>query len=249
MGSPASEPDRHSDEAPQRRVSISRAFAVGRMEISVEQFSAFADETAYGAGSMCYTYEGGKWEHRQGRSFRGPGFALTGSHPAGCLNWHDAQAYVAWLSSKTGKQYRLLTEAEWEYVARAGTTTPFWWGASISPSQANYDGNSGYSGGATGEFRGRSVPVSSFAPNPWGLYQVHGNVWEWVEDCRQETYRGAPTDGSASITGDCRRRALRGGSWAFSPGLLRSAARSHFSGPADLRGANVGLRVARTLAR
>ena len=98
-----------------------------------------------------------------------------------------------------------LSEAEREYVARAGTTTPFWWGSSITPEQANYNGNYVYAGGGSkGEYRAKTVPVKSFKPNPWGLYQVHGNVWEWVEDCWNDSYSGAPADGSAWTTGDCR---------------------------------------------
>ena len=130
-----------------------------------------------------------------------------------CVNWNDAKAYVAWLSKTTGKTYRLLSEAEREYVARAGTTTPFWWGATISTSQANYDGNYTYAGGSKGEWRKATVAVDSFAANPWGLYNVHGNVWEWTEDCWNEKNAGNPGNGSARTNGDCGCRVLRGGSW------------------------------------
>ena len=150
---------------------------------------------------------------RKGRSFRNPGFAQDDSHPVVCVNWDDAKAYAKWLSGKTGKDYRLLSEAEWEYACRAGTSTPFWWGSSISTEQANYDGNYTFGGGRKGEYRQRTVPVKSFEPNPWGLYQVHGNVGEWCEDCWNESYNGAPSDGSAWTAGDCAFRLLRGGSW------------------------------------
>jgi formylglycine-generating enzyme required for sulfatase activity len=173
------------------------------------------------------------------------GFAQSGSHPAVCINWDDAKAYVAWLSRKTGKTYRLLSEAEREYVARAGTTTPFWWGSTISTSQANYNGNHTYGSGSKGEYREKTMPVGSFQPNPWGLYQVHGNVWEWVEDCWNDTYGGAPTDGSAWTSGDCSRRPDRGGSWGNPPRNLRSAVRS--GSTTDLRHSAGGFRVARTL--
>src|SRR5262249_7987984 len=145
------------------------------------------------------------------------------------VSWDDTQQYVKWLSGKTGKTYRLLTGAEWEYVARAGTTTPFWWGSSISPSQANYAGDYTYAGGPKGEYRGKTVAVDSFAPNPWGLYNVHGNVWEWVQDCWNDSYDGAPTDGSVWATGDCGRRVVRGGSWYGSPWALRAAIRNGYS--------------------
>ena len=150
---------------------------------------------------------------------------------------------MAWLSRKTGKTYRLLSEAEREYVTRAGTTTPFWWGASISPRQANYDGNFTYGGGPKGENGKRTVPVDTFEPNPWGFYQVHGNVWEWAEDCQHDNYTGAPSDGSAWTTGDCSNRVFRGGAWHNHPQALIAANR--LSGTAG--GNSTGFRVARTL--
>jgi formylglycine-generating enzyme required for sulfatase activity len=152
---------------------------------------------------------------------------------------------VAWLSRKTGKAYRLLSEAEREYAARAGTTTPFWWGSSISTTQANYDGNYTYGSGSKGEYRQKTVPVDMFQPNAWGLYQVHGNVWDWVEDCYHDSYAGAPTDGSAWVSGDCSGRVLRGGSWHYDPLFLRSACRLRL--PSDLRYDRVGFRLGRTL--
>jgi len=139
--------------------------------------------------------------------------------------------------------YRLLTEAEWEYAARAGTSTPFWWGSSITTIEANYDGNV-YGSGLKGMYRGKTEPVDSFAANPWGLHNVHGNVFEWVQDCWNSDYKGAPTDGSARSAGDCRRRVLRGGSWYKSPQYLRAAYRI---GIADGRLSLVGFRVATTL--
>ena len=155
------------------------------------------------------------------------------------MSWDDAKAYVKWLSKKTGKDYRLLSEAEREYVARAGTTTPFWWGSSITPEQANYDGNYTYTGRRPkGEYRQKTLPVKSFQPNPWGLYQVHGNVWEWVEDCWNENYHDAPSDGSAWTTGDCSLV-----SFAAAPGTtirryLRAACR--YSNLPDIRSGGIG---------
>ncbi len=151
-----------------------------------------------------------------------------GKQPAIDVSWNDAQAYCAWLSKITSKTYRLPTDAEWEYCCRAGTKTEFWWGDEISTEQANYNGNHTFGKGAKGEYRERTVPVDSFAANPWGLYQVHGNVWEWCEDAA----------GASS-------RVLRGGSWDNYPRVLRSANR--YNDLPEVRFSSVGFRVARTL--
>jgi formylglycine-generating enzyme required for sulfatase activity len=157
----------------------------------------------------------------------------------------NAKAYSTWLSRKTGKTYRLLSEAEREYVTRAGTTTAFWWGPSITPKQANYKATATYQGGGfEGEYRQRTVPVDSFEPNWWGLYNVHGNVWEWTEDCLNDSNTGNPGDGDARIVGDCSRRVLRGGSWLDAPQLLRAAYRYDFH--TNFRSYVTGFRLART---
>jgi formylglycine-generating enzyme required for sulfatase activity len=227
MGSPASEEGRDADEGPQHRVTIARSFAVGKFEVT------FAEWDACVAAGGC--------SHNPGDSGWG-----RGKRPVINVSWDDiTRQYLPWLSGKTGKAYRLLTEAEWEHAARAGTTTPFWWGSSISASQANYHGPTTYGGGPKGEYRQKTVPVDSFAANPWGLYNVHGNVWEWVQDCWNGSYSGAPSDGSAWTTGDCSRRVLRGGSCVNYPQLLRSAYRGRFT--PDNRGSYVGFRVGRTL--
>ena len=128
------------------------------------------------------------------------------------VSWDEAKAYVGWLSRKTGERYRLLSEAEWEYAARAGTAGPFHFGSTISTDQANYDGNYTYGSGRKGVYRKKTVPVGSFPANGFGLHDVHGNVREWVEDCWHDSYAGAPTDGSARITGgDCDERAHHAG--------------------------------------
>jgi formylglycine-generating enzyme required for sulfatase activity len=246
MGSPPGEESRDADEGPQRRVTIGRPFAVGRFEVTRGEFATFVRETGWSVGDKCWTRDGGTWAERSGRSFRNPGFQQDDRHPVVCVNWDDATAYAGWLSKKTGKTYRLLTEAEWEYATRAGTSTPFWWGSSISPSQANYDGNYTYGGGPKGEYRAKTLAVDSFAPNPWGLYNVHGNVWEWVQDCWNGSYNGAPMDGSAWTTGECGRRVLRGGSWYYGPGALRAADRGGDSSVS--RGDNSGFRVGRMLS-
>ena len=154
-----------------------------------------------------------------------------------------------WLGCRRrlAQRYRLLAEAEFEYVVRAGTTTPFWWGSSMTPEQANFDGNHVYAGGGSkGVYRAATVPVNYFEPNPWGLYQVHGNVWNWVEDCWRDNYEGAPADGSAWTIAECKQRVLRGGSWQSDPSLLRAARRLLVNLPKG-RSSDYGFRVARTL--
>jgi carboxyl-terminal processing protease len=249
MGSPENEAERESllkgSETPQHRVTIDRPFAVSRFTVMRDQFQIFVDKTGHSVGDKCWTYEKDKWEERGGRSFRNPGFAQDGSHPVVCVNWEDANAYVTWLSSITGRTYRLLTEAQREYAARAGTTTPFWWGVSISGSEANYDASYTYGGGPKGKWWKKTLPANSFTPNPWGFYNVHGNVWDWVQDCWNAGYDGAPTDGTAWATGECARRVVRGGSWFNIPRVLRSAFREAYF--AVNRYSIVGFRVGRAL--
>ena len=161
------------------------------------------------------------------------------------VSWGDAKAYVGWLTAHTGERYRLLSEAEWEYAARA--TGPFHFGETISTDDANYDGNHVYGAGRRGVYRVQTLPVGAFPANGFGLHDAHGNVWEWVEDCWHDSYEGAPTDGSAWIEGgDCSQRVVRGGSWFDIPSLLRSALRSKVD--AGGRYAYFGFRVARSLA-
>jgi formylglycine-generating enzyme required for sulfatase activity len=247
MGSSDDELERLGNEGPQHRVKIARRFAVGKLKVTREEFEAFANETSYSVGDKCFTLEDGKAEERSGRSYRNPGFDQDGKHPVVCIDWDDAKAYVAWLSKKTGKLYRLLSESEWEYVARAGSKTPFWWGSSISTDQANYDGNSSYGSGGKGQYRQKTVPADMFKANPWGLYQVHGNAFEWVEDCWNETYQYGPADDWVRMAGNCGRHVRRGGAWNIIAKMLRSAYREQR--PAATRGSNMGMRVARTLAQ
>ena len=152
-----------------------------------------------------------------------------GNRPVINVSWEDAQRYVTWLTRRTGEAYRLLSESEWEYAARAGTTTPFHFGRTISTDQANYDGDYRYGTGRKGRDRKKTVPVGSFAANRFGLHDVHGNVWEWVQDCWNPSYHGAPRDGRAWERRDCSQRVLRGGSWLNEPWLLRSAIRNRNS--------------------
>ena len=168
----------------------------------------------------------------------------TDQHPVVGVSWNDAQLYLSWLSEQTGQHYRLPSEAEWEYACRAGTRTAFNVGDTITTEQANYDGLYVYNGGARGQYRGGTSPLGSFAPNAWGLSDMHGNVWEWVQDIVHDNYDGAPLDGSAwESDGDTSRRILRGGSWLYHPRYLRSAIRNGFS--IVLSNDIVGFRVAR----
>lgn len=251
MGSSESEPDREGwmkgTESPQHHVVIARPFAVGRHAITRGQFAAFIKSAGYKPEAGAYVAKGGKVEHDPQGSWRKPGFKQDDTHPVVCVNWDDAKAYAAWLTQQSGQTYRLLTEAEWEYAARAGTTTPFWWGTSITPAQANYDGNYTYAGGSKGVYRKATVPVGSFAANPWGLFNVHGNAWEWCEDGWRDTCAGAPTDGSAWLQGgEQGRRVVRGGSWYYLPRSLRSALRFRLT--SGYRVNDCGFRLARTLA-
>ena len=177
--------------------------------------------------------------------------AATGRNPAGDsgwgrgrrpvidVSWEDAVAYVRWLSGQTGERYRLPSEAEWEYAARAGSVTAYSWGNEIGRNRANC-------GGCGSQWdNGQTAPVGSFGPNGWGLHDMHGNVWEWAQDCWNDSYRGAPSDGSAWESGECPRRVLRGGSWGSDPRILRSAYRFRFT--ATIRDRYGGFRVARTV--
>ena len=162
-----------------------------------------------------------------------------GDRPVINVSWHDGQAFVGWLSQETGEPYRLPSEAEWEYAARAGTETRYSWGDEIGTNRANCDGC-----GSQWDDR-QTAPVGSFPPNPFGLHDMHGNVREWVEDCWNDSYRGAPSDGSAWVEGNCDRRVVRSGSWFNNPSSLRAAFRGW--GATDGRYGGVGFRIARTL--
>jgi formylglycine-generating enzyme required for sulfatase activity len=232
MGSPESEQGRGKDEGPQHKVTFAKPFAVGKFEVT------FAEWDACVAENGCKTKPG---DENWGR----------GRHPVINVSWDDAKEFVAWLARKTGKPYRLLTEAEWEYAARAVTTAsgphpPFSTGATINYKQANYDANFKYGvGGQQGVYRQKTTDVGSFPRNAFGLYDMHGNVWEWVEDCYKDTYAGAPTDGSAVKSGDCKLRILRGGSWNYYPRLLRAAYR--YASAPTVRTEYAGFRVARAM--
>jgi formylglycine-generating enzyme required for sulfatase activity len=230
MGSPESELGRGRNEGPQHKVAI-RSFAMGKYEVTFAQWDACVAE--------------GGCKHNPGDESWG-----RGRRPVINVSWHDAAEFVGWLARKTGQPYRLPTEAEWEYAARGLTSAaephpPFSTGPTINYQQANYDANFVYGEGKMGIFRQKTVEVGTFRRNAFGLHDMHGNVWEWVEDCYRDSYRGAPADGSAVAARDCNLRILRGGSWNYFPQLLRSAYR--YATPPEVRLDMVGLRVARSL--
>jgi formylglycine-generating enzyme required for sulfatase activity len=223
MGSPTTEMGRFNDENDsdglQHSVKIAAGLAVSKFEVT------FADWDACVSVRGCPHAADVGW----GR----------GTRPVIFVSWDDAQQYVAWLSEMTRKPYRLLTEAEWEYAARAGSTTAYSWGDEIGKNNAvcincgsEWDGE-------------QTAPVGSFTPNAFGLYDMHGNVWEWVEDCYHDNYDQAPADGSAWTTPNCRRRMVRSGSWLHRPQFLRSAWRDGYT--TDFRSNYLGFRVGRAL--
>jgi formylglycine-generating enzyme required for sulfatase activity len=234
------------DRETQVAVSVAMPIAVARHAVTRREFAAFAAATRRPVEGGCSGWVEMVWNRDAQRSWLSPGFAQGDDHPVVCVSWGDAQAYVAWLSAFTAKPYRLLSETEREYAARAGSTTPFWWGATISTDWANYNGNVTYGGGPRGAWRKGTVAVESFGTNPWGLTNVHGNVWEWTEDCWNDTNAGNPADAGARQNGDCTLRVLRGASWNNFPHTLRSARRERE--PGELRQNNIGFRVGRSVS-
>ncbi|HBZ29353.1 MAG TPA: formylglycine-generating enzyme family protein [Nitrosomonas nitrosa] len=222
MGSPENESGRRDAEGPQHEVTIADAFEIGKYEVTFAEYDTFAKDT-----------------NRSLPDDLGWG---RGNRPVMNVSFDDAQAYVEWLSEKAGKKYRLPTEAEWEYAARAGTATAYWWGKDIGR-------NNAVCFGCGSQWDGKqTAPAGSFKPNPFGLFDTAGNVWEWTQDCWHENYEGAPEDGSAWLEandGDCDRRVVRGGSWGNIPQDLRSANR--FRGITDDANNNLGFRVARDM--
>jgi len=244
-GSPPEEGGRNDGEGLQQRVTIPRPFATGRYEVTAEEFARFVNWTGYRTGNSCWTFEDGKWRDREERSWRSPGFDQTERSPAVCVSWHDARAYAIWLSGKTGKRYRLLSESEWEYAARAGTTTSRYWGESASK-QCRYANGADAAAGQAFDMWAvtecddghvYTAPAGSFEPNGFGLHDMLGNVAEQVEDCLKD--RGTRT------VRECEYRLHRGGSWIDEPWLLRADER--FMNMTGHRNSAFGFRIARTL--
>lgn len=254
MGSATTQPNRDAAEGPLHRVRIGYAFAASKYPITAGEYARFVADAHYDAGDRCYTSEDGAvWKETVGHNWQRPGFDQTNNSPAVCMNWNDAKAYVAWLSAKTGRTYRLMSEAEYEYANRAGTTTAYWWGDDPSAScryanGSDLDLKARYPAITTSACRDGfafTSPVGKFKPNRFGLYDTAGNVWSWVEDCWNDDYRSTPTDGAASQSGDCARHLLRGGSWYYYPRNLRAADR--YGNTTEPRVNMDGFRVAFTL--
>jgi formylglycine-generating enzyme required for sulfatase activity len=218
MGSPNNEAGREDREGPQHRVTLS-TFWMSKFQITQAQWQAIMGTNP--------------------SSFKG-----SLQLPVESVSWDEANTFCLKLSLKTGKTYRLPSEAEWEYACRAGTTTPFYFGETITPELVNYDGNYNYAAGPKGVYREKTTPVGSFPPNDFGLFDMHGNVWEWCADVWHDNYHGAPTDGSVWETGgDHSYRLLRGGSW-YAYAVWCRAAHRHVGTP-DSRDDSIGLRVVR----
>lgn len=270
MGSPQSEPERRKFEGPRSGVKVA-GFAISETEITRGQYAAFVDETRRPAAKGCFTYGFSSFSDASAvdpaASWRNPAFAQTADHPVVCVSWQDARDYAAWLTRKTGHTYRLLSEAEWEYAARAGTTTTFFWGTDenrgcvymnggdptllrdLPAAQEEAIGKSLSEGDAGARFlkcddgSAFTSAVRRYEPNPFGLYDMTGNVWEWIEDCWHEAL---PASGAAQVQEACEFRRTRGGSWDDFPEELRSARRSRLD--PGLRRNDVGFRLARPLS-
>jgi formylglycine-generating enzyme required for sulfatase activity len=223
MGSPAGETNRDSDER-LHRVCV-EAFEMGKTEVTFAQWDACVADGGCGG----YRPPDNGW----GR----------GRRPVINVSWHDARAYAVWLSRKTGQSWRLPTEAEWEYAARAGTTGPFSFQGPITWEKVNYDARYQYEGSPKGEYRAKTVPVGSLPANAWGLHEVHGNVWEWTCSGNDKDYGGGET--RCAEVGEAGNRVLRGGSWINDPWYVRSANRN--GNTPDYRNYDYGFRLARTL--
>jgi formylglycine-generating enzyme required for sulfatase activity len=241
MGSPANEPGRSPDEGPTHSVTLAKPFAVGRFEVTKGEYAAFARATGAAPGGDCRWYNGTEMVPDPAKTWENPGFLQSDRDPVVCINWDETRAYLQWLSLRAGVEYRLLSEAEWEYVARAGTTTARHWGADVGRGNANCDGcgNPDYDAK-------RTSPVGTFRPNAFGVSDALGNVWERLEDCWHETYAAAPADGGVwTVGGVCTQRVTRGGAWLSDAPDVRAALRNWDLAPN--RKNSLGFRVARAL--
>lgn len=241
---------RHRSE-PQRTVEV-RRFSAARFEVTRRQYRVFAEATARSSDG-CFVWRDAGFEKDTTRDWRDPGYPQEDTHPVTCVSWEDASAYVRWLSQRTGRSYRLLTEAEWEYAARAGTTTARYWGddAGVSCDYANgadrslaakVPGAGNWNIVDCNDRSAYTAPVGSYRANAFGLHDMLGNVEEWTQDCWSANYLGALVDASAAAGGECSMRAVRGGSWIDAPVGLRAAYR--VGSPTSIRVYRRGFRVA-----
>jgi formylglycine-generating enzyme required for sulfatase activity len=214
MGSSEKEAERDVDER-QHRVTLTKGFYMQTTEVTERQWRFFVRETGYRSEAEtsggAYYWTGEKWEKNKNINWKNPGFTQGENDPVTCVSWNDAEEFIEWISKRDGQRYSLPTEAQWEYAARAGTTTPFAFGKCLSSDQANYDGNYPMSGCSKGNYRKETTPVASFPANEWGLHDMNGNVWEWCSDWYGEYPSGEVTDPSGPNSGS--ERVLRGGSW------------------------------------
>lgn len=238
---------------PRHEVKVAQ-FSAGKFEVTRGQYRVFAEATGRSSDG-CFIWVRGEFEKDPARDWRHHGYAQDDTHPVVCVSWDDAGAYARWLSQQTGRRYRLLTEAEWEYAARAGTTAARFWGDAddVSCSYANgadlttrlrVPGAAEWNIAQCDDGHAYTAPVGSFPANAFGLHDMLGNAWEWTQDCWNESYGGAPADGSAWTAGDCELHAVRGGSWEDSPLALRAAYR--VGSPTVIRVWTRGFRVARS---
>lgn len=252
MGCLSNDDDCDDDELPVHEVEIP-SFALSKNEVTRGQFSRFVRATGHSSGDSCQVYEEGEWQHRSDRSWRNPGFEQSDDDPVVCVSWEDAQLFVAWLSEVTENTYRLPTESEWEYAARAGSEAKYYFGNDESQlcqhgNHADQSTTYGWRSMSCSDGVGaQTAVVGSFESNEFGVHDMYGNAEEWVADCWNEGYEGAPSDGSAWRSGECFRGVLRGGGWLSNPSYLRGAARGgnrHLTGS---RNSEFGFRVARKL--
>ena len=241
-------------ESPMHGVRVGR-FALGRYEVTRQEYAAFVEATGHRSHACRVFHPGHGWTSHDDASWQRPGFGQESRHPVVCVSWEDAQTYVRWLGQETGASYRLPSEAEWEYAARGGTTTHRYWG-NASSSQCEYANGADEAAAkridsdlgvvACDDGAAYTAPVGSYSANGFGLRDMLGNVWEWVEDCWYGDYVGAPSDGTAwTRGGDCGRRVVRGGSWYNDDVSLRASARGRYR--VGDRSYIAGFRVARTL--
>ena len=251
QGSAADDPEAQPFEQPQHPVAIGYAFGMGVYEVTMGEFREFVEATSRKIAG-CTVYDG-TWHERSDLSWSDVGYPQTAAHPVACVSWRDALDYTAWLSHKTGQHYRLASASEWEYAARAGSAAPRPWSkniesACVNANVADWSAGQRYPGWKVHPCNDGyvySAPVGSFAPNGFGLYDMLGNVFEWVADCWHADYRGSPSDGSAWVSGNCSERDLRGGSWFTTPAYVSVAARNHFQ--EDYRSNSIGFRLVREL--
>jgi formylglycine-generating enzyme required for sulfatase activity/tRNA A-37 threonylcarbamoyl transferase component Bud32 len=251
QGSANDEAGAEAFEQPKHTVMLARPVGFGVQEVTRAQYAMFIEETKH-KGTGCATYDG-EWTMRADLDWSHVGYRQTASHPVTCVSWQDAEAYTAWLSNKTGRRYRLPTASEWEYAARGGTTASRPWGESTKDAcaaanvadEAAAQRFPGWTVHACNDSYVFTAPVGAFSANAFGLNDLFGNVFEWVQDCWHENYQGAPTNGAAWVEAGCKQRELRGGSWFTTPDYVRAAYRNRFE--PDYRSNSVGFRVVRDM--